>query len=79
MVYLLFDNVVQICIFIGDEGKLRVYCYRAVLQYILKNQHPELIRPNVDGIKNAHNMNFQQFVYLISHKCLTNNYIDYFI
>jgi len=52
----------------GDEGKLRVYCYRAVLQYILKNQHPELIRPNVDGIKNAHNMNFQQYLEAASIK-----------
>ena len=37
----------------GDEKKLKLFCYRAILEHLIRKYHPEVKRPMISCIKNV--------------------------
>jgi len=37
----------------GDEKKLKLFCYRAILEHLIRKYHPEVKRPMISSIKNV--------------------------
>jgi len=50
----------QLCFFSENGDHLRMHCYRAVLESIIRGKYPELVRRPVQTIKKAYNLPFAE-------------------
>ncbi|XP_068270610.1 methyltransferase-like protein 25B [Nyctibius grandis] len=48
----------------AESGSLRVHCYRAVLETLIRAAHPGMRRPGVQTVKKAHALSFPQYARL---------------
>ncbi|XP_078489142.1 methyltransferase-like protein 25B [Ciona intestinalis] len=56
-----------------NTDHLKMHCYRAVLETLIRESHPNLIRPGVQTVKKAYNLPFLQYVELAFNKLNLNH------